>query len=79
MSTLEATVSILHSLSETDLLNIYDLARRVHLKQNKNTAPEPMTEEQLLRKLELSETHASEGKVMDADVAISKLRGKYGL
>ena len=38
-------------------------------------APEP----QMLEKIAISRKHAGEGRVMDADVAISKIKEKYGL
>ncbi len=79
MSTLEATVSILGALPETDLLAIYDLAKRCYAKQDQNMAPKAMTEEQMLERSDVARKHASEGKVMDADVAIGRLRRRYGL
>ena len=79
MSTLDATVSMLKTLPEAELLTIYDLTRRFYIKQAKNAGPKPMAEEQMLEKLDLASQHAAEGKVMDADVAVSKLREKYGL
>lgn len=48
----------------------------------KRTTPDPykkLTEEELLEKLELSRTHAAEGKLRDADDVISDMRAKYGL
>lgn len=79
MSTLEATVSMLRSLPESELVTIYDLTRRFYIKQHKNAELETMTEQEILERLEQSREHAAEGKVIDADVAISKLRIKYGL
>lgn len=79
MSTLEATISMLQTLPESELLTIYDLTRRFFIKQNKGTEFETMTEDQFLEKLDMARMHADEGKVMDVDGAISKLRTKYGL
>lgn len=79
MSTLDATVSMLRTLPESELLTIYDLTRRFFIKQNKGTELETMTEDQILEKLDIARCHADEGRVMDADVAVSKLRMKYGL
>lgn len=39
----------------------------------------PMTEEEILRKLEISRSHAKEGKYREADEAVSDMRTKYGL
>lgn len=79
MSTLEATVLMLQSLPESELLTIYDLTRRLYIKQNKDIEFKVMTEAEMIDKLDTSRKHAEEGMVMDADVAISKLRVKYGL
>ena len=79
MSTLEATVSMLQSLPEAELLAIHDLTRRLYINQNKDVELKVMTEEEILDKLDVSRKHADEGRVIDADVAISKLRVKYGL
>ena len=54
------------------------MTRRLYIKQNKDVELKVMTEE-ILDKLDTSRKHADEGRVMDADVAISKLRVKYGL
>lgn len=40
---------------------------------------EPMTEEELLEKLEYSRQHCEEGRCREADKVVSDLRGKYGL
>lgn len=79
MSTLEATVSMLKTLPETDLLTIYDLTRKFYIKNNKGAELNAMTEAQILERLDSSRKQASEGRVIDADVAVSKLRKKYGL
>ena len=79
MSTLDATVFMLKALPESELLTIYNLTRRFYMKQDKEAKRDPMTEQQMLDKLDLARKHASEGKVMDADEAVSKLREKYGL
>ena len=39
----------------------------------------PMTEEEILSKLENSRKHAAQGKYRDADNVISDMRSKYGL
>ena len=38
-----------------------------------------MTEDEILRKLELSREHAKQGLYRDADEVVTDLRGKYGL
>lgn len=39
----------------------------------------PLSEEQLLQKLELSRKHAEQGQYRNADDVISDMRAKYGL
>ena len=39
----------------------------------------PLSEEQLLQKLELSRKHAEQGQYRNADYVISDMRAKYGL
>ena len=48
----------------------------------KKTAQNPylaMSEEELLRKLEVSRQHAAQGQYRDADDVISDMRAKYGI
>lgn len=39
----------------------------------------PLSEEEILKKLEISRKHAAEGKYRDADEVIGDIRGKYGI
>ncbi len=39
----------------------------------------PLTEQELLTKLEISRKHAAEGKLRDADSVVADMREKYGL
>ena len=55
------------------------MTRRLYIKQNKEVELKVLTEEAILDKLDKSRKHADEGRVLDADVAISKLKVKYGL
>lgn len=38
-----------------------------------------LTEEEMLKKLEISRQHAKQGKVRDADEVIDDMRAKYGI
>lgn len=40
---------------------------------------QPLSEEEMLQKLEISREHARKGMVRDADEAISSMRAKYGI
>jgi DNA-damage-inducible protein J len=40
---------------------------------------QPLSEEEMLQKLEVSREHARKGMVRDADEVISEMRAKYGI
>ncbi len=77
MSTLEATVSMLETLPEEDLLAIRGIVQRFIAK---NSNPyRPLTKKETLDKLAASRKHAEEGMVIDAREAAEEIRQKYGL
>ena len=78
MSTLDATVSLLETLSEEQLLCIQELAKRL-AKKSKNNPYAPMSEAELLAELAEAREDEREGRIKDADQAIRDLREKYGL
>lgn len=49
------------------------------IKKNSENPYLPLSEEQLLQKLELSRKHAEQGQYRNADDVISDMRAKYGL
>ena len=49
------------------------------IKRAANNPYTEMSEEEILRKLEKSRLHASQGKYRDADEVISDMRTKYGI
>lgn len=58
------------------------VANNVFSFEIKKTMPNPyiaMSEDELLKKLELSRNHANQGKFRDADDVISDMRTKYGI
>lgn len=77
MSTLEATVSMLETLPEDDLIAISGIVKRFIIKNNSPYAP--LTKKETLEKLAKSRKQAEEGKVRDAKEASDEIREKYGL
>lgn len=51
----------------------------IRLKDAETTPYAPMSEDELLSKLEKSRQSAAKGEVIDADEAVQELRRKYGL
>ena len=77
MSTLGATVSMMKTLPEEDLLAIHSIVQRFMIKE-KNPY-KPLSKEETLEKLARSRKHASEGKVVEPREAVREIKGKYGL
>ena len=61
-------------MSSTIQLRVEDESKKKT--QNPYTS---LSEDEILRQLEVSRSHASEGKYRDADDVISDMREKYGL
>ncbi len=78
MSTYEATISLLEGLSEEQLIQVQNLARRYKQKAINNPFKE-MSESELFRKIDQAIAHAENGLVLDANVSVRELRDKYGL
>ena len=77
MSTLDATVSMLHELSEADLNKVKMYITRVFVEQ---TYPyRQLSREELLAELREAKKHAAQGLVSPAHTASSNVRTKYGL
>ncbi|SEM44998.1 hypothetical protein SAMN04487770_13938 [Butyrivibrio sp. ob235] len=93
MSTLEATFSILETLSDEELQAVRSFALLLKNYQNldaddsvitesdarEGTPFAPMSKKQIMEKLRLSRLSASLGNVKEASVVSADLRAKYGL
>lgn len=77
MSTLEATVSMLETLPEEDLIAINGIVRRFVVKES--NPYRPLSKQETLEKLAVSRRHAKEGKVTEARQAVGEIRKKHGL
>ena len=77
MSTLEATVSMLETLPEEDLMAINGIVRRFVVKES--NPYRPLSKEETLEKLAKSRKHAEEGRLTDARQAVEEIRQKHGI
>ena len=78
MSTYEATVSLLQGLSEDQLIQVQNLAKRYRRKTTNNPF-RAMSETELYSKIDQAIANADEGFVLDANASVQDLRNKYGL
>lgn len=77
MNTLEATVSMMKQLPESDLLKIQAFVR-LFFPDSSNPFV-PLTEEEIYAQLARSRKHAEDGNLKDARQISSNVRAKYGL
>lgn len=52
---------------------------KVTLNDNVSNPYRPMSEDEMLARLEMSRKHAEEGKCKDGDTLVAEMRAKYGL
>ena len=79
MSTLEATVSMLEVLSESDLLRIQNFAKCLLMSQGRENPFQPLTKSQILEQLDESEKQFVCSQTRDADAFADEMMEKYGL
>ena len=79
MSTLEATVSMLEMLPESDLLAVQGVVKALASRVNDEKFFKPMTEEEMLEGLAIAREHWKEGQFKSAEESISNIKAKYGL
>ena len=77
MSTLEATITMLEHLPESDLQAIHDITYSIYTKIQ--SPFKPLTKEQVLNDLAESRKQVENGEYKDLTEAVDELRGKYGL
>ena len=70
------TQAVAHNGFPFEKENIFYLEKIKKISENPYL---PLSEEQLLQKLELSRKHAEQGQYRNADDVISDMRAKYGL
>ncbi len=77
MSTLETTISMLRVMPEAEVQVIFDVTKALF---DKRSSPfQPVSKEQVLRDLALSEQQIASGEFRDARVAIQELKARYGV
>lgn len=77
MSTLESTISMLRVLPEADVEVIFEMTKKLF--EDKSSPFIPVSKEQILQDVEISEKQIDQGKKTGASEAIQELRKRYGL
>ena len=77
MSVTEATVDLMSTMSEEELLEMYHQARRII---DMRTSPfRPLSKKQILADLVVSRRQIDNGDVVDFDAAVEEIEARYGL
>ncbi|MBQ6504126.1 MAG: hypothetical protein IJI57_09470 [Flexilinea sp.] len=83
MSTYEATISMMKNLPENDILLVKEFVSRLLTKSSEQKIAsdpfKPLTREEIIEQLVIAQTHAKEGKTIEAHSASDLIRSKYGL
>lgn len=79
MNTLENTVSMMEMLPEADLVKIHNFTKKLFNLHNTDNPLKPLSEEDILRDLEISRNQIAQGKCKEMGQAIEGIREKYGL
>lgn len=79
MNTLENTVSMMKMLPESDLVKIQDFTKKLFNLHITDNPFKPLSEEDILRDLEISRNQIAQGKCKEMGPAIEGIRAKYGL
>ena len=78
MSTREATVSMLETMSEEDLRVINQLITRMMFRPQIENPYRPLSEDELYTKLDNARQETEAGLARPAEVAVAEMREKYG-
>lgn len=85
MSTLEKTITMMETLSETDLIKIQDLILRLFQQQEQEMADDavgkvlkPMSRKDFMDDVETAEKEIANGKYRSAEEVFDGLEEKYG-
>ncbi len=86
MSTLQNTISMMETLSETDLIKIQNFTKKLSQRHEFEAADEavgrflpPKSREDIYRDLEISRQQAAEGNYQEAGEFLAELRAEYGI
>lgn len=77
MSLIDATKSLIDTMSEDELLEIYHQARNI-IDQRSNPF-RPLTKQQILADLATSRKQIEDGEYLDFEDAINEIEAQYGL
>ena len=77
MSVTEATLDLMHTMTEEELLEMYHQARRII---DERTSPfRPLSKRRILDDLATSRKQIENGEVVDFDEAIDEIEAQYDL
>ena len=77
MSVTEATLGLMSTMSEEELLEMYHQARRIV--DRRNSPFHPLYKRQVLADLTVSRQQIENGEVVDFDRAIDEIEAQHGL
>ncbi len=78
MNNLEATISMLESMPEEEINQVYIYTKKLFTKNSSANPFAPLTKEQILSDLAISRKEFEEGKSIDARDAIMTIRRSHG-
>ncbi len=77
MSVTEATLGLMSTMSEEELLEMYHQARRII--DQRSSPFRPLSRQQILADLSISREQIKSGETIDFDHAIDEIEARYGL
>ena len=77
MSVTEATLGLMSTMSEEELLEMYHQARQIV--DRRNSPFHPLSKRQVLADLTVSRQQIENGEVVDFDRAIAEIEAQHGL
>jgi len=77
MSVTEATLGLMSTMSEEELLEMYHQARRII--EHRNSPYRPLSKQSILADLAVSRQQIENGEVIDFDTAIDEIEAQHDL
>ncbi len=79
MTVFENTVSMMEALPESDLIEIQNFIKKLHILRSAESPFRPLTEDEIMNDLSVSREQIAQGKCREMGQAIEGIRRKYGL
>ena len=77
MSVSEATLNLMETMSEEELLEMYHQARRII--EQRNNPYRPLSKQQILADLAVSRQQIEDGETINFDIAMGEIEARYDL